>query len=208
MILLAGLAAAWLPAQSVTVKSEYWKSGPQGREVLSPAVGRNGYFSLQAIVAVPEGQKYSLFVAQNPVESFTPTLYRVRASNLDAEALPVEEESRGESVFWLDLWIPPTAPVKRVRVELQLHVNDRWIIYPMEFRVTEAVFPETSGPWCGPAKAAPPLTRDAFIERNRLQDAAFARSRPDFDALRADVCAPGGDGERYLTVRTRLLRAD
>lgn len=215
-------AAAAMTAQSIEVRGEYRRPGPDGavidragrpREILSPLAGRNGYFSLYAIVRVPAGKPYQLFAAQNPAESVSATIYRVRPAALEEAIFPIEEEAppSGVSIFWVDVWIPPTAEVKRVRVELQLHVDDRWIIYPMEFRISQAVYPGFGESWCGEKLAPGPALRpEAFIYRNRLQDAALARTRPDFAQLRAEACPaiPPSDPEAYLGLRSRLLTPD
>jgi hypothetical protein len=100
--------------------------------------------------------------------------------------------------YWMDVWVPAHAPVRRVRVEAQLNIGDDWIIYPMEMRIqsatvpvvlptgalppviatsVESAFGPLQGYLCG--KNEKPVgesgtVRD-FIRRNAAQDIALAR---------------------------------
>src|ERR1041385_4727377 len=81
VLLFAGLlAAAFLRAQSVEVYSEFQRPDPLGaivaadraespREILSPAVARNGFASFHIAVSVPLQTNYFLYVVTNPVRS-------------------------------------------------------------------------------------------------------------------------------------------
>ena len=59
----------------------------------------------------------------------------------------------------MDLWTARDAPVARIKVEPQLHVNNDWVIYPMEARVMEATIPLTLHPTDPVCK---PTRRDLF----------------------------------------------
>src|SRR5580704_1228150 len=111
------------------------------REILSPAIVRNGFSSFQVVVDVPRGTPYQLYVAQNPENAVEVTLYRENGDNLERVQQPVS--GNGTQVFWIDLWTARDAPVQRIKVEPQLHVNNDWVIYPMEARVMEAIVPDT-----------------------------------------------------------------
>jgi hypothetical protein len=126
------------------------------REILSPAVVRNGFNSFQVAVFVPAGVPYALHVAQNPDNSVEPLLYREKHKRVGAAWVPDELvpinlpvtgsltadiPGRKADIFWLDLWVRSRTPASRIRVEVQLNVHDRWIIYPMEVRILHPVVP-------------------------------------------------------------------
>lgn len=162
-VLLAGLACG----QEIRLYSEFQRIDPFGeviaadriekpREILSPAVLRNGFNSFHVVVSVAAGVPYALHVAQNPDNVVQPSLYREKhkrvgdgwvPDELTPVDLPItstiaaDVPGRKVDVFWLDLHVKARTPVERIRVELQLNVNDRWIIYPMEVRVTHPVVP-------------------------------------------------------------------
>jgi hypothetical protein len=97
-------------------------------------------------------------------------------------------EGQKSQSYLLDIWVPDSAPVARFRLEVQLNANDRWVIYPLEIRVSEAMAPakaeNAAAPRdyvCGaPATPTPKpdLTRPGgFIARNIAQDLMLARVR-------------------------------
>jgi hypothetical protein len=224
------------------------------REILSPAVGRNGHASFHVAVTVPPGENYQLFVAMNPTDACRATLYRERfvqeaegwipdylvglPRTQDGGAIPDPEqkiEGQTTRVYLLDVWIPPDAPLRRFRLEMQLKTAD-WTIRPMEFRVMEARYPDVSLSGRPPALAPAAQGADAtafsalrdtgagvdrlpgtirdIIHRNAMQDAALARARNEnplrtaFDLLRTNVLfqpRPWG-AEWYLKIRDALLR--
>jgi hypothetical protein len=204
-------------AQSVQVYSEFQRIDPFGavvaadhaeqpREILSPALARNAYATFQIVVTVPKGQDYGLYLAQNPENAVRATIYQPtfvkRGSAWIPDALeplkllgsgqvpslPSQVPGQAVTVLWLDLWVGPDAPVRRTRLEIQLHVGEHWVIYPMELRITAPVVPTPQGP----------LEPLAPIE----QPASASAAAP----LRAYVCTAAGSGEEGpLTVR-RLIR--
>ncbi len=119
------------------------------REVLSPGLIRGGYHSLRVVVRPPKASHYALLLAQNPEDSVRMTLYReipaAPGSNLPDKLEPVKTpyEWDGTTVhsFWLDLFTPADAKVQRVRIEVQLHDGNGWIIYPMEVRILAGIVP-------------------------------------------------------------------
>jgi hypothetical protein len=209
---------ASLAAQSLKVYSEFQRIGPDGaviaadreersREILSPAVARNAYASYHVVLSAPAGAEFTLHFAQNPDNAFQATFYREIhdaagiPDRLEKIQLPLESKIDGSGrplVLWMDLWVDATAPVRRVRVEPQVWIGDRWIIYPLEVRVYPNIVPDAgkdgaelppvSGPadtfalgplrtmLCGQSvRAAPPgLTIRQMIQRNARQDAALA----------------------------------
>jgi len=160
-LLLPALAPAQL---DVRVYSELRRIGPDGapveadsagrpREILSPAVPRQAFTSLRVVVTAPPGQRFTLFLGENPESVLQVTLYKERWTQVGKSWIPdalekvatpytgtIPDSSLGpgeQSVqsFWLDVYTPSQAPIRRVRLEVQLNSGDNWIIYPMEVRI-------------------------------------------------------------------------
>ena len=187
------------------------------REILSPAIARNAFSSFQVVVDVPRGTSYQLYIAQNPENSVAVTLYRENGERLEQVTQPFS--GNGTQVFWMDLWTARDAPVQRIKVEPQLHVNNDWVIYPMEARVMNATVPDGKRPaevvqsyLCKPIKEAPPadtISTFSLRFRNAQQDSALAASAPREELQKlfgACDAAPPPDPEWYLRVRDYLLR--
>jgi hypothetical protein len=147
-------ALAWLlfaiaaHAQSLDIYSEFQRVDPFGavvtpdrgigrREILSPAVARNGYASFHIVVSVPQKESYLLYVATNPLDACRVELYRehyvetakgwIPDSLFALERLPdfgampdPDDHIAGQTsrVYLLDLWIPPDSPIGRFRLEV------------------------------------------------------------------------------------------
>ena len=180
LVILTAAAAA---AQTVEIYSEFQRPDPFGgivgvdrawkpREILSPAVARNGFASFHIAISVPPKESYFLYVVPNPVTACRVALYKehfVKTSSgwipdrlTELERLPdfgvmpdPEDGIEGQTtrVYLLDLWLPPNADVARFRLEVQLKVAD-WTIRPMEVRVVEARTPETP---VGPERPLPDI---------------------------------------------------
>ncbi len=222
-VFLLLVSAAWIAAQPLRVYSEFAKIDATGRvtapaeprEILSPAIARNAFSSFQVVVDVPRGTPYQLYIAQNPENAVEVTLYRENGDKLERVEQPVSGNST--QVFWMDLWTARDAPVQRIKVEPQLHVNNDWVIYPMEARVMSATVSDgAKSPvtidqlLCGGlTPSASPDVRRMHI-RNAQQDVALASAAPEEDLRRLGVgtCdAPlSNDPELYLRVRDYLLR--
>ncbi len=251
LLLWAGLGlvvGSRLPAQSVRIYSEFQRIDPFGnilpvdkaerpREILSPAVARNGHASFHVAVTVPAGAQYTLFFGQNPEGALKLTVYKerhVRRGNawvpdvLERALLPYESAAQlpgagipdqATTTFLLDLFVPPEARVGRMRLEAQLNVGERWVIYPLEVRIMPAVVPKyprtaealapveapadqsAAAPWraylCGSGErgSGGELTVRKLIRRNAQQDVALARSleaRLGRDAVAAQVARAAG----------------
>ena len=234
ILLLA--ACGW--AQPLAVYSEFARIAANGevtspaepREILSPAVVRNGYTSFQIVVKVPDGTPWFLYVAQNPENAVRVSLYREIGDRLEPVATqPVTGD--GTQVLWLDLWPDKAAPVRRIKVEPQLNVNNDWVIYPMEVRVVAATVPDgpfptgATGPFevmrgflCGaPAPAAngknatpaPGVSIAGMRFRNAQQDRALAEkaAKPELQAKfgACDAQPPADNPEWYYRVRDFLF---
>ncbi len=199
-----------LIAQSVRVYSEFAAidakgevtSPAQPREILSPAIVRNGFTSFQIVVQVDADTSYWLYVGQNPEDAVRVTVYRESGDKLEPVALPYEGKST--QVFWMDLWADRDAPVRRIKVEPQLNIGQDWVQYPMEVRVMDAVVPDatTQAPICGSKSVAGPRLR------NLVQDSALAAriSKAEMDRLKSQCTATQGDPESYLKIRDYLFR--
>ena len=172
-MLLLAFAAAGLPAQSLELYSEFQRVDPFGnivksdrdespREVLSPAVARNGSASFHVVVSVPPRMSYFLYVVTNPVNACRVALYKERFTKTkdgwvpdalsevrrlpDFGVVPDPDEQIPEQtarVYLLDVWIPPDAEVARFRLEVQLKVG-YFLVRPLEIRVTPARVPGNS----------------------------------------------------------------
>jgi hypothetical protein len=231
-ILMAALAPAVF-SQSLNVYSEFARIDDQGkviapdepREILSPAAVRNGFTAFQIVVKADKGTSYWLHVGQNP-DQFRIAVYKVRKGTdgnlFDPVTLPVHGDDT--EIFWMDLWCPRDAPVRRVKVEPELAVDSDWIRYPMEVRVMEATVPDAAPPsgsdpralLCGPVRryynySNPPdvLSRSKLIERDLRQDAAMAaRLSKEALAAAAGTCSSldSSNPESYLRIRDFLLR--
>lgn len=227
-------AAALLPAaptaghMDVRVYSELRRIGPDGvpveadsigrpREILSPALARQSYTSFRIVVSARLGQKFMLFLGENPENILQTTLYKESWTHTGKTWIPdaIEKvtapytgvipdaalgpEQQTVQSFLLDVYTPSKAPIRRVRLEVQLNVGDQWIIYPMEVRIgslmtpkPEAISPaladlrlpasETALEYletylCGAKQrlgASPPNGRQ-LIFRNAQQDVLWAR---------------------------------
>ncbi|MBV9399639.1 MAG: hypothetical protein JO062_16780 [Bryobacterales bacterium] len=219
------LFAALAGAQSLMVYSEFARIDKNGqvtapetpREILSPALVRNGYTSFQLVVDAAPELHWRLFVGQNPDNAVKVTLYRENGEALEAVDLPVEGD--GPQVFWMDLWTGRDAPVARVKVEPELYIKDDWVTYPMEARVMEATVPETPGIshigipcHLNLSPAVTPMSR--LQTRNAEQDGALAARLPkqEVQKLGAFCDMPVQSNvnrfwtEGYLRVRDYLFR--
>jgi len=232
VLFLLFAVAAW--SQPLRVYSEFARIEAAGkvtapaepREILSPAIVRNGYSSFQVVVDVPKGTPFQLYVAQNPENSVVVTLYRENGDKLE----PVTQPASGDTtqVYWMDLWTAGDAPVTRIKVEPQLHVNNDWVIYPMEGRVMEATVPDGPRPasdetafeamqrfLCEPERKYERYINiteeyNRFQFRNAQQDVRMAAKLPrdeirSFFGFACDAPAPSNP-EEYLRIRDYLLR--
>ncbi|MBI2685267.1 MAG: hypothetical protein HYX27_03050 [Acidobacteria bacterium] len=172
--------AVALPAQELYVRSEFQRVGADGkviqqdhveraREILSPAMARNGFASYILTANIPGGVDYSIEVGQNPENSVRVVLYRQHYNpngipdRLEKVALPVNGKSTKEEnmTFWMDLYVAANTPIRRFKIEAQLWVGDRWIIYPMEARTVQAQIPAFQAKFWG--LPAPEARADAAM---------------------------------------------
>jgi hypothetical protein len=240
------LAVSALPAQELKIWSEFQRIDPFGkvvavdrvdnpREILSPAAARNAWTSFHVALTIAENTPSFLYIQQNP-ELFRVTVYKEhftktadgwipdRLTEVKAPCTVLLPDSsdpipqQNTVAYWLDIWVPGNTPVGRMRMQAVLKSGERWLVYPMEVRVTSAIVPKI-GAVSG--RVAPVTARaDAFvrsggaeradvasirhmIRRNAAQDEALAHA--------VEVLPPkppkelGAEG--YLKVRDFLLRS-
>ncbi len=236
-ILLAALLAGTGWAQPLTVYSDLAEIDATGkvtapetpREILSPALVRNGFTSFQVVVEAPADKKWWLFIGQNPANSVKVTMYRENGPRL--ESVEVPRQSSGTEVLWMDVWTDRKTPLARIKIEPELMIDDDWVIYPIEGRVMEAMAPDgpmfdlmngTSFPvWklAGQYACDLPATgtesgTGPFIARWRArnveQDTRLATARSAKEEVRKlfGSCSSGppSDPEWYLPIRDYLYR--
>jgi hypothetical protein len=205
-----------MDAQSLNVYSEFAQIDGSGqvtapetpREILSPALVRNGFTSFQVVIQAPADKEWWLFVGENPEKVLKVTLYRESKDALEPVELP--RKSTGTEVLWLDAWTPADAPIVRIKIEPELYINDDWVTYPMEGRVMQATVTETrsESTVCPLAKSSSPLTRLEL--RNAAQDFALAAPlKQDERNKLLEWCnrpAPARWSEDYLKIRDYLFR--
>ncbi|MCS7044088.1 MAG: hypothetical protein NZR01_14975 [Bryobacteraceae bacterium] len=213
LLLAAGAGA--LSGQRIAVFSEFQRPRPDGevcradraasrREILSPALVRNGWASFLFTVEAPAGEPYTIYIAQNPDNTAKASVYQLEYRDVGGEWVPdglkpapqpvqaVLDAGQVAQAYLLDLFLPASAPVERFRLEIQLHAGGRWTIYPMEMRPMAAVAP-----------AAAPL-------RGRLAPVAARADETVALALRDALC--GADQKQELpeqkleTLRAVILR--
>ena len=169
-----------LPAQELYVRSEFQRVGADGkviaqdrterpREILSPALARNGFASYMLTANIPAGVAFTLDIGQNPEEAVRVVLYRQHYNpngipdRLEKVSLPIQGKTMTQEnqTYWFDVWVAGNAPVGRIKIEVQFWVGDRWVLYPMEARIVEAQIPNFQPKFWG--LAAPEARSDAAM---------------------------------------------
>lgn len=200
MVLALAFLCGSLHAQDVQLRiySEFQRVDPFGkildrdraerpREILSPAVARNGYFSFHVALTAPAKSLYFLAVQMYPPKAFPWKLYEEKfvsdgkqwipdtLKDLDAPYFGMipdpDQNIPGQTtcVYLLDVWVPKETPVSGVRLEM-LAKLDYWRMSPMELRVPGATIADLSGaPFLGllpkvtePADAAARVVFEAY----------------------------------------------
>ena len=205
-LLIAGLAQAadlrvYSEFRRIALDGEIVKAdqGGQVREILSPMAVRGGYSTYRIVVEAPPGEEFWLYIGQNPDDNAQATLYREVHQDGRPDALEkVEQPYKGQvaagakvATFLLDLFYRRSATVERVKIEPQLHIDNRWIIYPMEVRVTTAVVPSSR----------------AAIGSYPTTDSTERAETPAFEALRETLCGAKSPAmSTDLTARRLMYR--
>jgi hypothetical protein len=175
--ILGLLAALRLAAQSVEIHTEFLRVNPQGeilaidatpkpREILSPALVRNGFTSFHVVVRSRRPVSYFLLTGTNPPDVLRTAIYKEKFNKRGQDWIPdalepltppnfavlpdpeIAVPGQTAGVYLLDVWVPPESPAGTVRLEVQAKVGE-WIIYPMEVRILSARVPPA------PRSAAP-----------------------------------------------------
>ena len=162
------VAACSCAAQEIHIYSEFERFGPFGnpvaadrdaapREILSPAVPRNGHLSLHVVITGPAGSNYLLYTGTNPPGILRVKLYREYFTPCGDDFCPdwlTEQASptfgaipefrhdlarpamdrQTTRCYLLDIWAPPDTPPRRVRVEALLKTGI-WQVAPLEVRI-------------------------------------------------------------------------
>ncbi len=199
MVALA-FTAGLLPAEvvpEIRVRSELAEREP-AREILSPAVPRNGWSTFQITILGEPGTPFHLHVGQNP-EDFVPIKLYLNGNPVD---LPLEDEIPAKTsslTVLLDVWVPRETEVRRFKLEPQVFFPKMgWIVYPMEVRVVEASVPEPAQPV---QATAPTRSKPGDLARNILCGRSERLSRNLAQDQRLTKVLPAEAVER------RLLRA-
>jgi hypothetical protein len=171
LFLIAALAAR---AQQIAIVSEFERFDPFGnpvaadrdlvpREILSPAIPRNGHLSVRVLVTGEPPTNYFLYFASNPPGILDLTMYRERFVECDGSyypdwlseikspsfgAIPESAQDLPQQItrsYLLDIRAPRDTPPRRVRVEVLLKTGI-WQVAPMEVRITAPVLPDAELP--------------------------------------------------------------
>jgi hypothetical protein len=157
--------------RDVRLLSEFQRMDPFGeilavdkavkpREILSPAVARNSFFSVQFAVTADNKASYFLAVQSYPEKVFRWKLYRQEYTRQGSAWVPdalVEEQppyfqtmpdptvnipGQRTQTYLLDVWVPPETPSSGARLEV-LVKSDTWRIAPMEMRILPVTIPKS-----------------------------------------------------------------
>jgi hypothetical protein len=222
-------------AQDINIYSEFERFDPFGRivaqdremrprEVLSPAVPRNGHLSVHVVVHAPAGTNYFIYTGSYPADILRVTIYRehfVRCGDDYCPDFLTEQRSPSfgaipESVYDMpgqntrcylfDIWVPPDVPPRRVRIEALLKVGV-WMVAPMEVRVIAPVVPDTSA--LPVAEDIAPLTAPSSATAQRQLLRYLAGKQPEMPPaiLRVRDVIQRNAAEDMLIARTLGLRA-
>ena len=156
-------------AQEIAIYSEFQRLDPHGhvirqdfepnqREILSPAMARNGHLSVHVVVTAPAGTNYFLYAGANPENIVRIQVYREHfvpcGESLCPDWLtPVNTPVFGampESVhdmpdqttrcYLFDIWTPAETDPRRVRVEALIKTGI-WEVAPLEIRIVAPTIP-------------------------------------------------------------------
>jgi hypothetical protein len=168
LFLAALVFAPLLRGQDIRIFSEFQRFDPLGnivvadrgtppREILSPAVPRNGHLSVHVVVTGPPNTNYFLYAAANPADLVDLTIYReyyrrcgtgycpdyvIETPSPSFGAIPESTELANETTrcYLLDIHAHSDTPPRRVRVEALLKTAT-WEVAPLEVRIMEPTVP-------------------------------------------------------------------
>lgn len=180
----AALAPGWLSTAAqaeenveVRVYSEFQRVDPFGnilpqdrelspREIISPAIARNGHLAVHVVVTAPEGANFFVYAGSNPPGILELKLYREHFSRCQSGYCPdwlTEQPSAGfgsiperyrdpvhpelsrqtTRSYLLDIHAPSDTPPRRVRVEALIKAGT-WVVVPMEVRIVAPAVPDVA----------------------------------------------------------------
>jgi hypothetical protein len=208
------LIAIGANAQEIRLYSEFERFDPYGnpvvsdvgmvpREILSPAMARNGHLSLHVVVTGPAGTNYLLYIGANPPNILQIKLYREYFTSCGDDFCPdwlMEQNSpvfgaipeflhdltrptmdkQTTRCYLLDIWAPPGTPPRRVRVEALLKTGT-WLVAPLEVRVVAPLVPSAGNQQIFEESIAPleaPSSATAQIQLLRYLTGLPAQSPP------------------------------
>ncbi len=162
-------------AQEIRIYSEFERFDPFGspvaadrdmvpREILSPAIARNGHLSIHVVTAAPAGTNYFLYAGTNPPDILHVRIYREHFEPCGEGYCPdwlTEQRSPAFGVipelaadfsrpamnhqttrcYLLDIQAPAVIEPRRVRVEALLKMGT-WYVAPMEVRIVSVTVPD------------------------------------------------------------------
>lgn len=174
LALLACAIGAAARAQDIQIYSEFQRFDPFGnpipadrdmrsREILSPAMPRNGHLSVHVVITAPSGANYFLYAGTNPpgilqvkiyrehfvscgktycpeflTEQPSPSFGAIPELAHDAARPAMNQQTSRSYLF--DIRATPDTPPRRVRVEALLKVGT-WLVAPMEVRIVAPTIP-------------------------------------------------------------------
>jgi hypothetical protein len=161
-------------AQEIRIYSEFERFDPFGnpvaqdrdmvpREILSPAMARNGHLSIHVVVTAPAGTNYFLYAATNPPDILQVKIYRESFTRCGDSYCPewlTEQKSpsfgaipellhdltrpamnkQTTRCYLFDIHATADTPPRRVRVEALLKTGT-WFVAPMEVRIVAPTVP-------------------------------------------------------------------
>jgi hypothetical protein len=156
-------------AQEIAIYSEFQRFDPWGhvipqdfepnqREILSPAMPRNGHLSVHVVVTAPRGTNYFLYAGANPENVVTVQVYREHFVRCGAALCPdwltpiqtpafgampegiPDAPDQNTRCYLFDIWAPPDSIPRRVRVEALIKTGI-WEVAPMEIRIVAPQIP-------------------------------------------------------------------
>jgi hypothetical protein len=174
-LLLVLTCGAALQAQDIRIYSEFERFDPFGnpvpqdrdmtpREILSPAMPRNGHLSVHVVITAPAGTNYFFYAGTNPPDILRVKNYREHFNRCGTDSFcpdwlteqnspsfgAIPELVRDTShpamnhqttrCYLFDIEAPVDTPPRRVRVEALMKVGT-WYVAPMEVRIVAPTVP-------------------------------------------------------------------
>ena len=177
LALALGATLATMQAQDIRIYSEFERFDPFGkpvpqdrdaspREILSPAMPRNGHLSVHVVITGAPGTNYFLYAATNPPDLLRVKIYREHFTRCGVNeycpdwlteqnspafgAIPEGPQELGAAsnrqttrCYLFDIASKPGTEPRRVRVEALIK-SGTWFVAPMEVRIVAPVVPALS----------------------------------------------------------------